>query len=75
MTASLDHLNRPGALVRLRRNAWFAIAACLALRIADAGLGLDIIEPAHPLSAQPFDGCAHLQETRPCSHIASSPAF
>jgi hypothetical protein len=49
-------------LKRIRRHAWMAIALCAAFRLADAALGLGIIEPSQSLAAQEFSVCAAQQD-------------
>jgi len=44
-------------LKRFRRQAWIAIALCVALRVTDAALGLGIIEPSQSLAAQEISAC------------------
>lgn len=42
----------PGRLARFRRHVWMAIALCLAVRSADAALGLHLIDQSPSVAAQ-----------------------
>ena len=57
---------RAQQLQRFRRNTWLAIALCLGLRMADATLGLNLIEHTEPLAAQETPACLFNKEALPC---------